>query len=820
MSDSAPDRRGRASVTTYLLGAFAVCAASLTLVTVQSSRTSFDRGREQARQDLRSITRDTQASAANSLTEIEPLLRGFAADPKVRSLDPQQCEQAFAGLQGILQGEHVHVFAASGVEVCSAYGKLAKPAALDRTTWFSEVVEQGKTITLPPEVDPASGLPAVLFGVPLMGASGTPIGALVAVTTTTRSAIVVPPDAPKGAVILLLDANHDLVLGASANAPAATGERVGSSVLGRSLQPGRTVTDLDGQKRIYEETVVTSTGWHVLAGVSSDVAFASARADLRRNELAGGVTLGLLVLLGLLLHRRLARPIQRVGQAIGASLDGDRTARAPVGGPAELARVASAFNELIEERHDREADLHSRARRDALTGLPNRTALTERLDEVLAAAVGDPEKNVVVVFLDLDRFKHINDAFGHATGDRVLVALGDRLVDALDGMFVARFGGDEYVMVATGPHTTKTASALAKRVATTMQVPFEIEGSYLHLTGSIGIAVRCPGDTAEDLIRNADTAMYRSKEAGINGYAVFDQPMRDWVMHRASMESDLHQAIESGQLWLGFQPKMSLDQTAPMSFEALARWSHPTRGLVPPAEFIPVAEETGLITIIGTWALEEACRQAAAWRELNGGCHVPVAVNLSARQLAEPRLPDLIAQILERTGAEPRDLVLEVTESGVLVDAPGVSSRLRRLRDAGVRISIDDFGTGYSSLSYLQQLPIDELKIDQTFVARLPFEPSSTAIIGSVINLAHAIGLKVVAEGVETAAQITSLRDLNCDLAQGFYIARPERAPEATARLLDDIAGIGVLRGAGTLVDPAGAPLRESGLHRPYPRRL
>ena len=356
------------------------------------------------------------------------------------------------------------------------------------------------------------------------------------------------------------------------------------------------------------------------------------------------------------------------------------------------------------------------------------------------------------------------------------------------------------MLVATGPYTTRTAGALAERVAATMNVPFEVPGAYLHLTGSIGIAVARDRDTAEDLVRNADTLMYRSKEIGADGFAVFDQAMRDWAMQRATVERDLHQAIEHGHLWLSYQPKMTLHSDAPVGFEALARWTHPTRGLVHPPDFIPIAEETGLISIIGTWALEEPCRQAAAWRKLNGGLAVPVAVNLSARQLAEPSLPDLVVKLLERSGAEPSDLVLEVTESAVLYDTDGVSSRLRRLRDAGVRISIDDFGTGYSSLSYLQRLPIDELKIDQTFVLRLPFEASSTAIIGAVINLAHAIGLDVVAEGVETEEQLNSLRGLSCDQAQGFYLARPEPAADATARVMAHVSNL------------AGSHRTESGL--------
>ena len=535
---------------------------------------------------------------------------------------------------------------------------------------------------------------------------------------------------------------------------------------------------------MYEEVSIAENGWHVLAGVSSDVALAPARAQMQRNVLAGLLTLGILLVLAWLLHRRLARPMRRVGASIAASLGGDLGARAPVEGPAELAQVATVFNQLIEERHASEADLWHRSRHDALTGLPNRTALTEHLTAALERVPEGEVAPVAVLFLDLDRFKHINDAYGHARGDRVLVALGRRLQEVLTDTYVSRFGGDEYVMVATGAFTMSNVSTLAARVTDALAEPFTIDGTDLHLTGSVGIALARGGDTAEDLVRNADTAMYRSKERGTAGHAVFDQPMREWAMHRASTEHDLHQALEHGDLWLSYQPKVALDDGDLIGFEALARWNHPTRGLVPPAEFIPVAEDSGLISAIGLWALEAACRQAVQWRLLNNDLSVPVSVNLAARQLADPMLPDIVAQILETTGARAGDLVLEVTESAVLSDIEGVSKRLRRLRDAGVHISIDDFGTGYSSLSYLQQLPIDELKIDRSFVCRLPFEASSTAIIGSVIDLAHAIGLTVVAEGVETIEQLDALRTLRCDLAQGFYLARPEPADLATARVL------------------------------------
>ncbi|MFZ6003676.1 MAG: putative bifunctional diguanylate cyclase/phosphodiesterase [Actinomycetota bacterium] len=770
-------------MTAYLLAAFGICTVFIALVTVQGTLMGFEHDRENALHDLRAITRETHNDQSGDSNGAGSMMADLATDPRLTSLDPASCEEALGAFKSFLVTEHVHVFRADGSEACSVFGSAAKPVPPATVGWLDKVLETGAPVSLEPDIDPASGEPAVLRAVPLAGPAGDVIGALVGVTDTARSDINVPSDAPRGAVILLLDADRDLVLAASTNAPASPGDRVGDTAIGRSLSSGTSITDLDGVERLYEDVTVAPSGWHILAGVPSDVALAAARDQMRSNAIAGAVTLGVIVLLAVLLHHRLARPIRRVGRAISASLGGDAGARAPVEGPSELAHVANAFNDLIEERQVREAELWHSARHDALTGLPNRTALTEHLNAALSIAETDARARVVVLFLDLDRFKHINDAFGHAAGDRVLVALGRRLATGLPNLFVSRFGGDEYVMVTTGPFDHETAYLLAQEVAETLRLPVDVDGSDLHLTGSVGIAVSQPGDTAEDLIRNADTAMYRSKEAGTDGYAVFDQPMREWAMRRASTERDLHQAIEQGEFWLGFQPKVSLVDGAQVGFEALARWNHPTRGLVPPAEFIPIAEDSGLISVIGAWALEQACAQAVTWRQLNQGLAVPVAVNLSARQLADPKLPDLIAKTLEATGARAGDLVLEVTESAVLYDTEGVSKRLRRLRDAGIRIAIDDFGTGYSSLSYLQQLPIDELKIDRAFVSQLPFEHSSTAIIGSVIDLAHAIGLTVVAEGVETLEQLDALRQLGCDAAQGFYIARPEPAAVATRRL-------------------------------------
>ena len=800
--------RRRLSVTTYLLAAFGTCVVFMSVVVALMTQQSFEREREYATHDLRAITRETQFANSGLSEEFEGMAEGLAADPRLASLESKQCLAMFGGFRGFLLREHIHVFTAGGREVCSVYGVEATPTPLDTTGWLDQVIDTGETVELDPSIDPATGTPSVLVALPFEDAGGTVIGAMVYAADTGREPIIVPEDAPEGAVIIVLDRDRDLVLSASADAPVSAGDLVGDTALGERLPEGESISDIDGEQRIYEDVEIADNGWHVLAGVRSDVALAPAKEELQRNVIFGAITLGLVFLLGELLRRRLARPIRRVGRAISQSLSGDVDARAPLEGPSELAHVANAFNDLIEERQEREADLWQRVRRDSLTGLPNRIALSEYLDSQLESAAGDPAMQVIVLFLDLDRFKHINDAYGHETGDRVLVELGDRLAAAMPSTFVSRFGGDEYVMVETGPFNSEEIVRLAEQVGYATKAPVILDGSELFLTGSVGVAVARPGDTTEDLIRNADTAMYRSKELGPDSYAIFDERMREWVMNRASTESDLHLALERHELWLNYQPKVELATGRLDGFEALARWNHPTRGSVPPLAFIPIAEDSGLITDIGNWALEAACRQAAAWRVLNNGVPVPVAVNLAARQLADPKLPDCIAAALEKANAQPRDLVLELTESAILGNTEAVSRRLRQLRDTGIRISIDDFGTGYSSLSYLQLLPIDELKIDRAFVSKLDNAKSSTAIIGSVIDLAHAIGLTVVAEGVETVEQLNTLRELGCDLAQGYYIARPVPALEATAWLVGSVearrrAGIGSADRVRPLTTPA-----------------
>jgi len=423
------------------------------------------------------------------------------------------------------------------------------------------------------------------------------------------------------------------------------------------------------------------------------------------------------------------------------------------------------------------------AQHDFLTGLPNRMLFNDRVSQAVVLAPRHM-KNVAVLFLDLDGFKHINDSLGHPIGDKLLQSIAKRLVDCVrDSDTVSRQGGDEFVVLLSEVEQSEDASITASRMLRAVAGAHSIDQHDLHVTASIGVSVY-PDDglDAETLIKNADTAMYQAKENGRQSYQFFKPAMNVRAVERQSIEESLRRALERHEFALHYQPKINLKTREITGAEALIRWTHPIRGPVPPGQFIPVAEDCGLILPIGNWVLREACKQARAW--IDAGLSLgTMAVNISAMEFRDDNFLEGVFTILKDTGLDPRSLELELTESVLMKRAESTQSILKTLRARGVQLAVDDFGTGYSSLSYLRKFPIDALKIDQSFVRQITSAPDETTIVTAVISMGRSLKLRVVAEGVETQEELVFLQAHQCDEAQGYYFSRPV-LPEQFASLL------------------------------------
>ncbi len=447
----------------------------------------------------------------------------------------------------------------------------------------------------------------------------------------------------------------------------------------------------------------------------------------------------------------------------------------------------------VTEQREYERQLAHQALHDALTGLPNRRALLDRAETAIARARRSGHL-VSVLFLDLDRFKVVNDSLGHEQGDNLLRLAAERMLHSIrESDTLARIGGDEFVILCEDVESVLSITELAARLCTRLDEPFRLGESEAFVGGSIGIAIWDGGEaTPDDLLRRADTAMYRAKEGGRGRYALFDEEMQAWAVARLDFETALRHAVARDEMVAHYQPVVNLTTGRVVGLEALVRWERPGHGLVPPGDFIAVAEETGLIVPIGAWVIDEACRQAGMWQRDFGQADLSMHVNLSSRQLMEPEVIDTVRTALETHGLDPTSLTLEITESIFLDDAPHALALLRELKDLGVRLALDDFGTGYSSLTYLHSYPIDEIKIDRSFVQLLSRDTNGT-IVAAIMQLSRALGLDVVAEGIEEPEQAATLLRLGCERGQGFLYSRPVSA-EMMSALLTSGADLGGCR--------------------------
>jgi diguanylate cyclase (GGDEF)-like protein/PAS domain S-box-containing protein len=461
-------------------------------------------------------------------------------------------------------------------------------------------------------------------------------------------------------------------------------------------------------------------------------------------------------------------------------------------------RMSGSITDVTDQREAEKQLLHN-AFHDVLTGLPNRALLMDRLKHSIHRAKNRDDYLFAVLFLDVDRFKVVNDSLGHQIGDQLLVGMARRLEGCLrPGDMVARLGGDEFAIIVDHIKHVSDATQAAERIQEHLAEPFTLSGDEVFASASIGIALNLtPCDDPNEILRNADTAMYRAKDRGRACYELFEKGMNARAVELLQLETDLRRALTRNEFRLHYQPIISIDTWRISGFEALLRWQHPEHGIISPLTFIPLAEETGLIIPIGQWVLREACRQVREWQaQFPSDPPLSISVNLSGKQFLQADLIERIDEILIETGLQASSLEIEITESAIIENIDSATLMLRQLKALGIRLSLDDFGTGYSSLSYLHRFPIDTIKIDRSFVSRMN-SPKNSEIVQTIVTLAANLGLRVIAEGVETREQIIQLTGLNCDLVQGYLLSKPIDG-EAMRDLIEEIyeRGLGAQKGA------------------------
>ena len=452
-----------------------------------------------------------------------------------------------------------------------------------------------------------------------------------------------------------------------------------------------------------------------------------------------------------------------------------------VGADGRVAGSIGIHTDITERKRAEEQLLHD-ALHDGLTGLPNRALFMEHLRMTMERGKRQSGKIFAVLFLDFDRFKIINDSLGHTEGDNLLKQIAARLESSLRSSdLVARFGGDEFTILLNEIHDESDALRITERILEDLKIPFDLSGREVFVSASIGIALSLIGySQAEEMLRDADIAMYRAKSKGKARYQLFDQTMHKQALNQLQIETEMRFALEREEFCLYYQPIIKLATNDLVGFEALVRWNHPERGLVPPMEFIPIAEESGLILPLGDWILRKSCQQLRKWQNHNSlASAIAVSVNLSSKQFMQFDLAEKVAATLKETDLSPSCLKLEITESYILDNAESAIETLKRLRALGIEISLDDFGTGYSSLSYLHNLPIDYLKIDRSFISRMEESRENSEIVQTIIRLAQSLKMKVVAEGIETAAQLEQLQKLKCEYGQGYFFSKPLKSSAA-----------------------------------------
>jgi diguanylate cyclase (GGDEF)-like protein len=716
-------------------------------------------------------------SVADSRTALEGIL---AQDLEGVLAAPETCSLSTPG-EGAFREQRMDIVGRDGGVACTSdiSPQVAAPRVHDDSAWFERAMQSpGLGVDWDGE-DPSTGEAAVVIAGPFGGTATRPAGAAAMFLPSNDAAVALAGDiaSTESATATLVDEASGMIVSTS-ESDLATSADTGAVADFDSVQ-GQWA-GLDGTQRLFGSAAVSDGSWRVFMGAERSEAVASARGALVRQGWIGLVALALIAAAMVLLDRRVARPLRTVTTAITTAGRDPNSPRIQPAGTSEVAVLVEQFNAMLDLRAGHEAQLLHQINHDSLTGLPNAHRLRERLRRSLRGR-GDGV-DLAVVWLGLDRFKNVNHGFGHQVGDRLLEQVAERIAQQLRPQdTLARFGGDEFVVICENTGADGAISVV-ERLQLLFRDPFHAGGNEIALQASLGIAITEPEPgNAEQMLREASSAMRQAKARGAGGWRIFTGQTQERATEQLALEHALRDARDQDQFVVHYQPVLEVASGAIVGAEALVRWQHPTRGLVLPPDFLPVAEQTGQIGAIGGFVLFDACRHATRWSE--AGYPLRVSVNVAVGQLTDPHFPALVQQALNQTGLSPGQLCLEFTESALIGHAEQTVGTMNRLRGLGVTLSVD-FGTAYSSLAFLHELPVDELKIDHSFIAELGNDTRHTHLVEAIIRMAHALRLAVVAEGVETAHQLDLLTDLGCERAQGSLVAPAQTAQQFRTRLL------------------------------------
>jgi len=535
--------------------------------------------------------------------------------------------------------------------------------------------------------------------------------------------------------------------------------------------------NFEGVRVISASAPIQFTDWTVISELPEQEAYATTR----RAALL--IPLEILLLITLtswgfkkMLTRHIIQPLSLLNHGAHALGHGNLSHRIQIQQADEFGEVMAVFNSMADELEEQQEKLTYDSLHDAMTGLPNRVLFLDRLGQAIEYCKRRPDYSFSVLFVDLDHFKIINDSLGHLTGDQLLILAGRRMKETLRSSdTVARLGGDEFAILLEITGERNTASKIAEKLQETLRLPFSVDEHQLHVTASIGVVIDVAEYShAEEILRDADIAMYQAKAQGKARFETFDTQMRSHAFSRLKMEQELRAAIEEGEFQLYYQPILSMRSQELVSFEALIRWNHPTRGLLSPGQFLPVAEDSGLILPIDTWVLQEACSQLRKWQEEYPALqHVSINVNVSNRLFAQVNFVDGVVKALQESGLPAASLRLEITENVLISNYAAANEAFHKLRNLGVQLQIDDFGSGYSALGYLQHFPISAIKIDKSFIDEMGKSQRGVELVRAIVSMARELGMEAIAEGIETDEQFKELQSLSCHLGQGFFLSKP-----------------------------------------------